>query len=685
MKRIFFLIFMLTAALAQPTLAGHAANRVSQSLDKAWVFTRSDPADGAAVKADMTDWQTINLPHSFDNTDPDADGKYYRGPAWYRHVLTVAHIAPGERRYIEFDGAALATDLWVNGQRVGRHEGGFARFRFDLTPYLKPGANLLAVRVDNSRSESVLPLSGDFTLFGGIYRSVRLITTPAVHFDMLDYGGPGVYLAQSQVTAQSANLQWTAGVANDSDMSQPVTVAVRLYDAHHSLAQTIVQTADAPAHAVSPVTLTAILDNPHLWHGVNDPYLYTAEVTLVAGTAQDGVSLPIGLRDIRLDPDRGLFLNGRSYNVHGVNLHQSMRPGVGPAVSDAAVDEDFEILADLGVTGLRLAHYQHDQRDYDLSDRAGYLVWTEMPLVSEANGSPEFLVDATQQLRELIRQNSNHPSVMVWGLGNEIYKSDDDSNRVLDVLQTVAREEDPSRPTVYANCCGPVTQPHASHTDALGSNVYFGWYSGDFSDLAGWGATSHASRPTTPLSLSEYGAGASILHQEDPPVRPKPGSRWHPEQYQALYHEAAWRQIRDDMSYLWGTFVWVGFDFPSAGRNEGDRAGINDKGLVTFDRKVKKDSFFWYQANWSSNPMVYITSRRDTVRSQASVTVKIYSNQSVAHLTLNGADLGEKPVDDHVAVWQVDLAPGRNSIKVTAGTSASDHVEWIYQPRIATP
>lgn len=673
-----YVMFICLIYFTNPATPLHAeALRHVTPLASDWVFKRADEADGGKVVLDTSAWQKISLPHSFTDANPAPDNQYYRGPAWYRRTITLEGIRTGERTYLEFDGVALASDIWINGERVGRHEGGYARFRFDVTPFLKVGSNVLAVRVDNSRMESIAPLGGDFTVFGGIYRPVRLVNTRAIHFDMLDYGGAGVYVTPTNVTSQSATVNWTARVANDLPEHKTVAIVVRLYDAEHNLVAMVRRDVESAGHSVTPVNLSAIVKQPHLWQGVNDPYLYQTEIEILD---YDRLAMPIGLRDIRFDPNGGLKLNGKPYNVHGVNIHQSMRPGVGPAVSDAAIDEDFRILADMGVTGLRLAHYQHPQRDYELSDQKGYLLWTEVPLVSESNGSEAFAANATQQLRELIRQNINHPSVAVWGLGNEIYKSDSGSNRLLDILQKVAHDEDASRPTAYANCCGPVTQPHASHTDLLGSNVYFGWYSGEFTDLAAWGAESHGLRPRLPMSISEYGAGASILHQEDPPRRVVPASRWHPEQVQSRYHEAAWRQIRDDMPYLWASFIWVGFDFPSAGRNEGDRAGINDKGLVTFDRKVKKDAYFWYQANWSEKPMVYITSRRYTVRSAAQAEVRVYSNQASVRLSLNGLDQGQQMVKDHIAVWPVTLMADHNRIEVKSGV-IMDRVDWIYQPR----
>lgn len=671
-------ILILAACVsAVPSLGAAQSARTVTDETKGWQFLRGDAENAQAINFDTRAWQNVALPHTY-NADL-TNGKtteYYRGKAWYRRAIKLHAIKAGERRFLEFDGAALTADVWINGVKVGTHKGGFSRFRFDVTPFLHAGTNVLAVCVDNARQADVAPRGGDFTVFGGLYRPVRLVTTHAVHFDMLDYGGPGVHVTGKDVTADAATIQWHARVRNDGATAVSTKVTVRLLDAQKNLVREITQAVAVPPDTTVPVDLTTRIDHPHLWNGVADPYLYSTQavVTTESGALLDTQTVVTGLRDIRIDPDRGLLLNGKPYGVHGVDIHQTMLPGLGSAVADAAVDEDFSILSEMGVTGLRLAHYQHPQRDYDLSDKLGFLVWTEIPLNGEVDPSPGFEANVADQLRELIRQNDNHPSVMVWGLGNEIYKSDEVSNRILDHMQEIAHAEDTSRPTAYANCCGPVTQPHAMHTDLLGANVYFGWYSGEFSDLDTWAAESHTLMSNRPLAVSEYGAGGSVLQQEDPPKRPQTGGRWHPEQYETLYHEAAWRTL-GRLNYLWGSFVWVGFDFPSTGRNEGDTPGYNDKGLVTFDRKTRKDAYFWYQANWAQKPMVYITSRRDTERKTATVTVKVYSNQPTVSLRLNNAELGVHDVVDHIATWQVTLSAGNNTLVATAGKQR-DKVTW---------
>jgi len=658
--------------------AAHAAPspRTTVALDDGWEFIKGD-APGALAPAPGA-WTKVTLPHTFNAADATTPNPY-RGPGWYRR--TIAAPAGHGRIYLEFDGAALSTDVWLNGTHVGRHEGGFARFRFDVTDRVKPGANTLAVRVDNARQPDVAPLGGDYTLYGGLYRNVRLVATSDVHIDMLDAGGPGVYFSTPDVTAKQARLHWRARVANERARAERVVVTANLRDAAGKVVATARRAVALPGHAVVPVELDAVLAAPHLWQGVDDPYLYASDVTVArAGKAAplDRVASSVGVRTVRLDPDQGLLLNGRPYRVHGVNVHLTYAPGKGVAVSDADIDADYRILDDLGVTGLRFAHYQHDEHSYALADRKGFLVWTELPLTSEAGASQAFADNLAAQARELVRQNFNHPSVFVWGLGNEIYKVDDVSGRLLDAMQRLVHDEDASRPTVYANCCAPLDGPQAMHTDAIASNVYFGWYDKEFADLAPFLAANHALRPHTPQALSEYGAGGSGRQEEDPPRRPVAKSNWHPEQYQALYHEAAWRQI-DAAPWLWASFVWTGFDFASSGRDEGDGRGVNDKGLVSMDRQVRKDAYYWYQANWSKKPMLYLTSRRAVQRTVADAEVKVYSNQPSVRLRVNGVDLGERAVDGHIARWKVRLAPGANRIEARAGALADD-VEWNLAP-----
>jgi hypothetical protein len=682
-----WLIMVMMLAVAAPALA--RTPRPVQSLNADWRFLKGDAADSAAPALDTKAWLKVTLPHTFNAGDGEDGGGYYRGPGWYRRELDLAPQPPGRRLFLQFDGAALNAEVFLNGARVGSHAGGYAAFRFDITDLARPGRNLLAVRVDNAPTASVAPLGGDFTVFGGLYRGVSILSTPALHVDALDHGGPGVYVSTPKVSAERAEVAVLTRVRDDGGKARSAQVATAILDAEGRVVARAVARVTTTPGGVTPLAQTIVLPRPRLWNGRQDPYLYQVrtQVSATGGDADadadaDEVRVPLGVRTFRADPKAGFFLNGRRLSLHGANLFHSGRPGKGLAVTDAEIDEDFQIMEEMGATGLRLVHFQHPAHAYDRADRDGVVLWTEIPLNSKIDASPAFEANIVEQLRELIRQNSNHPSVMFWGLGNEIYSSDADSNRILARLQAEAKAEDPARPTVYAHCCGADNAPHAMHTDLIAYNKYFGWYPDQVGEIGDWADRAHALIPDRAMAVSEYGAGGSVLQQEDPPRRPDPGSGWHPEQYQSLFHERAGAQLAA-RGYLWGQFVWVAFDLASDGRNEGDRSGINDKGLVTYDRRIRKDAYYWYQAHWSDTPMAHITSRRMTPRAAGPAMVKVYSNAPRVRLRLNGVDQGEQAPVDHVAVWpSVMLKPGDNLVQVvsTLDAAVQDSVVWTCPP-----
>lgn len=666
------------AVLAAVASFGAEARTVTP-LNSDWRFVRQDVPAAKDAEAGAQ-WQTVSLPHSFNAHDvrsandpqamPSPDG-YYRGPAWYRHALDI-RPEPGQHYYLQFDGAALVADVYVNGRLAGRHEGGYAAFRVDVTPYLTAGANAVAVRVDNTKVPQVAPLNGDFNIFGGLYRGVSLITVPDVHIDLKDHGGPGVYVTAASLSESRADLTARILLANDGKAAASTTVRVKVIDAAGKTVATTQRRQNLAAGNMA-IDLPLSVKNPHRWQGRADPYLYHADVTV----GVDTVTVPVGLRTLAVDPDKGLILNGKPYPVYGVNMQQPGRPGKGTAVGDDDIDADMKIVADLGATGVRLAHMQHPQRVYDDADAMGLVVTTEVPFVNEASPGDAFRDNIVEQMREMIAQNYNHPSVVMWGLGNEVWKSSPVENGVLEALQTTAKSLDPTRPTVYSHCCQPDDSPTALYADVTSYNRYFGWYSGDTKDFAAWADGIHAKFPKRAIGVSEYGAGGSVLQQEDPAGRPATTNFWHPEQYQAQFHEQYWSQMKS-RPFLWSDFVWVAFDFPSYGRNEGDRPAVNDKGLVSEDRLVKKDAYYWYQANWSDRLMVHIASPRYTARRTREVTVRVYANVDEVRLQLNGESLPAQPVKDHVAIWKVSLKDGDNRIEAFAGKDLHDMVHWQY-------
>jgi len=667
---------LLTLGTASTWAAPLPARQIER-LDEHWHFLRAESPAASEEDFDDSAWATVSLPHTWNASDGEAGGDYYRGPGWYRRELQLPPSRSTLKHYLQFDGAALVADVWINGHRAGHHEGGYAAFRLDVGAWLRPGRNVIAVRVDNAPSSRVAPLGGDFTVFGGLYRGVQLIAVGAAHIDLLDDGGPGVYVTADEVGQDRARLTIRTRLTDSGAAPRRLQLRWTLRDAQDRLVERRL-TPVGPAPAGTRVMEQALsVPHPHLWQGVDDPYLYRLSVeVLERGEAVDCLTVPVGIREFSVDPARGLLLNGHPYAVHGVNLFHSGRPGRGLAVGDAQVDEDFRILSELGVTGLRLVHFQHPQRAYDDADRLGFVLWTEIPLNSAMDDSDAFGTNLTQQLRELVKQNYNHPAVVVWGLGNEVYKSNQASHDLLAQLHRTAKALDPHRLTSYAHCCAADDDPQSLQTDLIAFNRYYGWYEGEVTDIGPWADRVHAAQPSRAIGVSEYGAGASVLQQEEPALRPVPASRWHPEQYQALFHEAYWRQLRV-RPWLWATFVWVGFDLPSAGRDEGDRRGFNDKGLVTYDRRTRKDAWYWYQANWSSVPMVHLAGRRYSPRSGTRTDVKVYSN--AAHVTLQVDDTAPvtQPVTDHVATWQgLELPAGVHRLTATGDGKVTDSIEW---------
>jgi beta-galactosidase len=626
-------------------------------------------------------WEAVSVPHTWNGTDGQNGGDYYRGVGWYRRTLALPAEGAGRRVFLQFDGASLVSDVFVNGRYAGRHEGAFATFRLDVTTLLTAGTDaVVAVRVDNSLQRDVAPLSGDFTLFGGLIRDVHLLVVDEVHVDALDFGGPGVSVRQRRADAERAEIDVTTRITNDRATAENVTLRTTVLDADGKVVAEAVRHELVAAGHTKPVSESLALPRPRLWSGRADPYLYAVRTDVRGEHGSDTVSVPLGVRTMAVDPDVGFLLNGQPYPLYGVNTHPTSRPGRGPAVTRAEMEADFGRILELGATALRLAHYQHPPHAYDLADRHGLVLWTEAPYVSEVSDSPEFQANVLRQTRELIRQNVNHPSLAMWGLGNEQYTSNAAANRVLAALQALAKEEDPDRLTTYAHCCKADDDPLANHADLTGYNRYFHWYGSPPTDgLAAWADGLHATAPGRRFSVSEYGGGASILHHRQDSGFSTPASGFHSEEWQSTIHEQSWEALRK-RPFVWGAFVWVMFDFPSDGRDEGDRPGINDKGLVTTDGAVAKDAFYFLKSRWSREPVVHITSRRDTPRLKAETDVKVYSNAPKVELSLNGASQGEKPVVEGVARWAgLTLRPGTNGVEAVGsveGSRVSDRVTW---------
>jgi beta-galactosidase len=658
--------------------------RTDSVLADGWRFLRGDAAGAEAVGFADATWTSVSVPHTYNASDgQDGGGDYYRGVAWYRRNLAAPELE-GRRAFLELGAASTVADVYLNGALLGSHRGGYSAFRFDVTDALVPGDNVLAVKVDNAPAADVAPLQADYTFFGGLYRDVRLSTTNALHIDRLDHAAPGVYLRTDDVSTTAAAVSARVRVTNSSPSDASTELSLVLLDATGAEAARFTASADVSAGATSEVVLAGTLANPHLWNGRQDPYLYSARVDVSQdGVVQDSLAQPLGIRRFAVDANGGFTLNGAALDLHGVNRHQD-RLDRGWAIGTAEHDEDMAFIREIGATAVRLAHYQHAQYFYDLCDREGLVVWAEIPLVDAITNSTAFSDNARQQLTELIRQSYNHPSIAFWGFGNEQRTDDAATNALLADLAALVQSEDDTRLSTYAHCCNPDASALTAHGDLVGYNYYYGWYMGSFNDVGAWADALHAAQPGLRFSLSEYGAGASVSQHQDPPQQPATTAAFHPEEYQALLHEVTWQQLAS-RPYIWGKFVWNLFDFASDGRSEGDAPGRNDKGLVTYDRRTRKDAFYWYKASWSAEPLVYITSRRFEPRTTPSIDIKVYSNLARVGLTVNGASLPEQTASDHVFRWTaVPLQLGANAVEARAsdasgGVTVTDSVTWTRQ------
>src|SRR6266508_1104422 len=650
-------------------------------LNLGWNFYKGDVSGAQAPAFDDSSWSSVNTPHTWNAIDgADGGDNYYRGVGWYRRHYTVPAGLAGKTLFLEFAGANQVADVWVNGTYLGQHRGGYSRFRFGATAALRVGQdNVIAVKVNNAYDADIAPLNADYTFAGGIYRNVSLWAVDPLQVRMLDYAGPGVYLRLGSVSGPAATVDVTTKVFNDGSSSRSIAVRTIVTDATGTVAADQTSAAqNIGANSGVDVVQSVTIANPRRWDGLADPYLYQAHVEVsdvAASLATDVVTEPLGLRTFAV-ANTGFWLNGRQFGLHGVNLHQD-RAGAGWAVSDADHVQDLNLIKEIGATTIRMAHYQHDQKDYDLADAMGFVVWAEIPLINNITKSAAFTANVEQQLRELIRQNYNHPSIVFWGIGNEQRVNSGPTNTLLSRLAGVVDSEDPDRLSTYASCCVSDTSAVNNHAETSGYNKYFGWYYGSYNDLGGWADNLHATNPSRRIALSEYGAGANIdQHQLNPP-KPSTTGQWHPEEYQSLFHEASWTQLQS-RPYIWGTFVWNMFDFASDGRNEGSQPGINDKGLVTRDRAVRKDAFYWYKANWAATPTLYITSRRWTQRTDASTEIKVYSNAATVTATLNGMSVGSRSSTDRIFKWSaVTLQPGTNTISVTATIDGTTHIDTV--------
>lgn len=640
------------------------AERNIVCLNENWSFCFSHQVNKGTARR-------VDLPHTW-NAQDAISGKvdYKRGIGNYEKRIFIKPEYQGKRLFLRFEGVNTVASVFVNRKYAGEHHGGYGAFVIEITDKVNYGKdNSILVRVNNAEQLDIMPLVGDFNMYGGIYRDVNLIVTEKVCISPLDYASSGVKLIQDSVSNEYAKVRNVIQLSNgrNADSKLDLSVAVKEGDKTvKSFSSSVV----VPAGKNITHEIPMEFNKPHLWNGMEDPFMYRVEVSIKEnGKVLDIVSQNMGLRYYNVDSEKGFFLNGKHLQLKGVCRHQD-RAEIGNALRKEHHDDDLAIMLDMGVNAVRLAHYPQDEYFYDLMDRHGLIVWAEIPFVGPGGYEDKGFVDSEmfkengkQQLIEMVRQHYNHPSICFWGLFNELKEYGDNPIEYIKELNEIAHNEDPTRPTTSASNQGGAIN-HI--TDVIAWNRYDGWYGGNPGTLGAWLDDLKKENPNIKVGISEYGAGASIYHQQEELKQPNPSGWWHPENWQTYYHIENWKII-SSRPFVWGSFVWNMFDFGAAHRTEGDRPGINDKGLVTFDRKVRKDAFYFYKANWNkSEPVLHIAGKRCDSRTSNVQTIMAFTNQPEAELFVNGKSYGKVKADEYCIVkWEnVILNKVNNDIKV---------------------
>ncbi len=621
------------------------------NLNDNWKFIQKDAGLPQTLPAD---WQDVNLPHCWNAVDGhDGNGSYDRGKYWYaKSFSTPKQPLGGGKLFVEVLAAGQQATVYMNGKEVAYHEGGYSIFRADITEQCKEeGENLLVIACSNELKDSVYPQSADFTFYGGLYRGVNLISVPDAHFDLEYYGGPGIQVTPTP-TEGGASFEIVSYVKN---VDENFTVLYTICDAQGQEVAQACRPAESPA-------VTVFVPDAQLWE-IDSPYLYTVKAVLQRrNEAYDEISVQAGVRSFSCHPDKGFIINGKETPLRGVSRHQDMLYK-GNALTREDHYTDAKIIKELGANTIRLAHYQHSQDFYDACDEMGFVVWAEIPFISVMNPDPAAHENCISQLKELIIQNYNHPSICFWGISNEILIGGISEKLVENhhELNALAKSLDPTRLTTIAHVSmTPIEGPMHHITDVESYNHYFGWYGGKMEDNGPWMDNFHKIHPDICLGLSEYGCEGIITYHG-----PNPACKDYSEEYQALYHEHMAKML-DERPWIWSSHVWNMFDFGCAARNEGGVAGRNNKGLVTIDRKTKKDSYYIYKAYWNKEPMVHLCGKRYAQRAGETTQIRVYSNQPSVALYLNGEKVEEQSADK-VFVFQVALAEGFNTLLAVAG------------------
>ena len=609
-------------------------------INSGWLFSKNAKSAPSNLP---TDWEALDLPFTWNGKDgQDGGNDYYRGTCYFAKEIKADELPEGEVKYLQFDGVNSSCEIFWNGKSITKHDGGYSTFRAEIKDI--KDVNLLVVAVDNSANDRVYPQQADFTFYGGIYRDVSVIAVPENHFDLDYYGSPAI-MVTPEIKGADAEIEIKTFFKNDN-------CKVR-YE--------IIADGEVIASKEDDDDAEFEIKSVHLWDGLKDPYLYTAKATLICdGKEVDEVSTRFGCRTFKIDPEKGFILNGREYPLRGVSRHQD-RPDVGNALTPEMHKEDLDLILEMGANTIRLAHYQHSQVFYDLCDEAGLVLWAEIPYIS--SHMPTGYDNTISQMKELVVQNYNHPSIVVWGLSNEITIAGSNPNLIKNHkdLNDMVHEMDKTRLTTIAavSMCD-INDEYVHISDVLSYNHYFGWYGGDTSMNGPWFDDFHKKYPNKPIGISEYGCEALDWHTSTPTQGD------YTEEYQSYYHEELIKQIAD-RPYLWATHVWNMFDFAADARAEGGENGMNHKGLVTFDRKYKKDSFFAYQAWLSDKPVLHLCSKRYIDRVEDVTKVTVYSNQPEVELFANGVSVGKQTKGKYPFFYFEVKNEGTTELKVVAG------------------
>lgn len=690
MSKIFKgVLFVLALCCSLPTIA----QRKLKDFNQNWEFFQPqndtyhidfpNGEDLGSLRIDL--WKNVDLPHTFNAKDMQVDRNFYTGSVIYQKQFTPKKTSTNKRTFIKFKGVGSVAKVYVNKKYIGEHKGGYSQFVYEITNSLDyDQENTISVVANNEARKDVIPINQFlFPIYGGIYRPVELISTNSTQFTVTDNASPGIFISQKNVSSKKAELEIKAKLNTSEQKVQQAVLITSIKDDKGKTVARQKKKVNISPQGTTFSTQQIQLKKPHLWDGVKDPYLYTVSSKIVQnGTTLDNVEQNLGVRKIEIKAGKGVYLNGEKYPMHGVARHQDLWE-YGSALSYEQHKRDFELMKEMGVTTVRLAHYQQAPAVYDLADKYGFLVWAEIPFVNAV--SYQESANAKHQLRELIKQNYNHPSIFIWGMHNEVYSKNKDGEvpQLTRELNDIAKTLDPYRYTGSVNGYAKVDRPENLNTDVQGINHYFGWYGGEIGDLEDWAENLEQNYPNYKIFLTEYGADGNIdigAEKVEKPENVVSGDS-SPENYQTETHIQQW-EIIEQHPIIAASYIWNMFEFAVPMWNRGGVNARNLKGLITFDRKRKKDAFYWYKANWNDEPMLYLANRRDSIRHESNTKIQAFSNLKKVMFIINGKEYTPKKGvnDKHWILKNSPLQEGENIIEVKGhqnGKKFTDKMKWI--------